>query len=286
VVLILAPSFLKGEITIGDVTRSESAFLSVLASFTWIANNFQNLSLFAVVIKRLGKLQDLFDQQNSVAASHQSNTISLDSLEQKNRFDFVGVTLQTPDGKRTLIEDLSVTVPRESSMLITGDSGIGKSSLVKAIAGLWTTGNGCIVRPKLEDIFFLPQRPYFVIGSLREQMLYPQSNEYTTTKELQQILIKANLENLIERVGGLDVELDWYNVLSLGEQQKLAFVRLLLSKKKYAVLDESTSALDIESEKHLYRLLQNSDLTYISVGHRHTLIPYHKSVLKLVKNTT
>ncbi|MEN9521251.1 MAG: hypothetical protein RLZZ381_3839, partial [Cyanobacteriota bacterium] len=218
------------------------------------------------------------------AVSHQSNTISLDSLEQKNRFDLVGVTLQTPDGKRTLIEDLSVTVPRESSLLITGDSGIGKSSLVKAIAGLWNTGTGCIVRPKLEEIFFLPQRPYFVIGSLREQMLYPQSNEYTTTKELQQILIKANFENLIERVGGLDVELDWYNILSLGEQQKLAFARLLLSKKKYAVLDESTSALDIESEKHLYQLLQDSDLTYISVGHRQTLIPYHQSVLKLVRN--
>jgi vitamin B12/bleomycin/antimicrobial peptide transport system ATP-binding/permease protein len=284
VVLILAPGFFRGEISIGDVTRSGTAFSSVLSSFTWIAENFQNLSLFAVVIKRLGKLQDSFHQQNSVAESYQSNTISLDSLEQKNRFDFVGVTLQTPDGKRTLIEDLSVTVAPESSMLITGDSGIGKSSLVKAIAGLWNTGTGCIVRPKLEEIFFLPQRPYFVIGSLREQMLYPQSNEYTTTQELQQILIRANFENLMERVGGLDTELDWYNILSLGEQQKLAFARLLLSKKKYAVLDESTSALDIESEKYLYQLLQDSDLTYISVGHRQTLIPYHQRVLKLVRN--
>jgi vitamin B12/bleomycin/antimicrobial peptide transport system ATP-binding/permease protein len=206
------------------------------------------------------------------------------NLVEENCFSLSNVTLKTPDNQRTLIKNLSVTVADGEGLLIMGASGKGKSALIKAIAGLWTAGAGRIVRPQLEETLFLPQRPYLTLGSLRDQLLYPYNSHQVTEKELQAILILVNLENLAETVGGLDVELNWADILSLGEQQKLAFARLFLSQPRYAVLDESTSALDVENEKYLYQLLQNANTTYISVGHRSTLIPYHQNLLTLIDN--
>ena len=128
---------------------------------------------------------------------------------------------------------------------------------------------------------FLPQRPYMLLGNLRSQLLYPNSSSEVTDEFLQKILEQVNLGNLSKRLGGFDRELEWADILSLGEQQRLAFARLLLSKPRYAILDESTSALDVENEKHLYQLLKKTGTTFISVGHRPTLIPYHEQVLKL-----
>ncbi len=120
-----------------------------------------------------------------------------------------------------------------------------------------------------------------VIGSLREQLLYPQVDREIGDAELRAVLKKVNLEDLPERVGGFDAELDWGHLLSLGEQQRLAFARLLLTRPGYAVLDEATSALDAANEALLYRELQNGRTTYISVGHRPSLPAYHDQVLEL-----
>jgi putative ATP-binding cassette transporter len=280
-VLILAPRFFASEIPFGDISRSTSAFYSVVSSFTWIANHFERLSLFAVILKRLGTLQELLDRSKIIDANQETDTIE---LVEGNCFDLNNVTLQTPDNSRTLIKNLSITIPHGEGLLIMGASGKGKSALTKAIAGLWTNGAGHIIRPNLKEIMFLPQQPYLGCGSLRELLLYPHDNHQLTTKDLQNILILANLGNLAETVGGLDTELNWANILSLGEQQRLAFARLFLSQPRYAVLDESTSALDVENEKYLYEVLQNFNTTYISVGHRPTLIPYHQNILKIVDN--
>jgi putative ATP-binding cassette transporter len=130
-------------------------------------------------------------------------------------------------------------------------------------------------------MIFLPQRPYIVLGSLREQLLYPHLERETTDTQLREVLEKVNLADLPERVGGFDAELDWSHLLSLGEQQRLAFARLLLSRPRYAILDEATSALDKTNEENLYRQLRASGTTYVSVGHRSSLLGYHDRVLEL-----
>jgi vitamin B12/bleomycin/antimicrobial peptide transport system ATP-binding/permease protein len=159
---------------------------------------------------------------------------------------------------------------------------VGKSSLLRAIAGLWTQGRGRVRRPPLKDIFFLPQRPYMLLGSLREQLLYPRPQNHVPESELRNVLQSVRLEDLPERVGGFDVELDWADVLSLGEQQRLAFARLLVNRPGYAVLDEATSALDAENEANLYECLKSLGIQYISVGHRHSILDFHNRVLQLL----
>jgi vitamin B12/bleomycin/antimicrobial peptide transport system ATP-binding/permease protein len=166
-------------------------------------------------------------------------------------------------------------------MVIVGHSGSGKSSVLRAIAGLWNAGTGNIIHPSLTDMMFLPQRPYMVLGSLRSQLLYPNTDPNISESKLRQVLEEVNLKDLPERVGGFDVELEWANILSLGEQQRLAFARLLLSAKSYAILDEATSALDVTNERRLYQQLKANGTTIISVGHRSSLLQYHEYVLKL-----
>lgn len=164
-----------------------------------------------------------------------------------------------------------------------GASGCGKSSLLRAIAGLWKSGTGAIYRPKLNEILFLPQRPYMILGTLREQLLYPNVDVEFSDQKLQKVLEMVNLGNLAERFGGFDVQKDWSEVLSLGEQQRMAFARLLITRPQYAILDEATSALDINNEKNLYQHLRETKTTVISVGHRPSLSQYHQLILEFLE---
>jgi putative ATP-binding cassette transporter len=130
-------------------------------------------------------------------------------------------------------------------------------------------------------MLFLPQRPYMPLGTLREQLLYPKSSSDVSDEELQRLLAAVNLTDLSKRVGGFETVLNWTDVLSLGEQQRLAFARLLLAKPRYAILDEATSALDQANEANLYRQLRELGTTYISVGHRTSLTQYHTNILEI-----
>ena len=137
------------------------------------------------------------------------------------------------------------------------------------------------ILPPQKQILFLPQRPYMILGSLREQILYPQQQKEVTDEQLLQILEEVNLPLIGNKISTLDTIVEFNKILSMGEQQRLAFARLLLAQPKYAVLDEATSSLDIKNEKLLYTQLQQSNITYISVGHRSTLVDYHDCVLQL-----
>ncbi|MUG91734.1 ATP-binding cassette domain-containing protein [Scytonema sp. UIC 10036] len=275
--LILAPQYFAGQVTFGDVTRCVPAFLTIVSVFSWFARSFEGLTLFAAVIKRLGTFSDYLHQNQQPAPSQ----CVIDTLIEP-RFALSHVTVKTPDQKRVLVKDLSVEVPNSEGILVMGASGSGKSSILRAVAGLWNMGEGYIYRPNTAEILFIPQRPYMVLGSLRNQILYPHTKREVSDTKLQEVLEQVNLTDLVARVEGLDVELNWADVLSLGEQQRLGFARLFLHNPHYAVLDESTSALDVANEKHLYHQLRESNITYISVGHRPTLIPYHQLIVEIL----
>jgi vitamin B12/bleomycin/antimicrobial peptide transport system ATP-binding/permease protein len=277
-IVVMAPMYFAGQIKFGVVTQAEGAFISVLGALSVIVTQFEQLSNFVAGISRLETFSAALDQPASSANAGDASTI--ESVEE-SRLALEHVTLQTPDHLQTLARDVSVLTPAGRGLLITGASGTGKSSILRAIAGLWNAGEGRIARPPLKDMMFLPQRPYMVLGSLREQLLYPRLDRQTTEGDLKNILERVNLTGLPERVGGFDAEMDWGHMLSLGEQQRLAFARLLLAKPDYAFLDEATSALDGPNETHLYGELEASETTYISVGHRPSLFAFHDQVLEL-----
>jgi vitamin B12/bleomycin/antimicrobial peptide transport system ATP-binding/permease protein len=194
------------------------------------------------------------------------------------------LTLMTPDTqRRVLFENLNLRLERGQRMLIAGPSGCGKTSTLRALAGLWCIGRGSISRPTFKSMFFLPQKPYCTLGSLREQLCYPLrvSVANKTNSQLQDALNKVDLSTLPARMGGLDETRSWSNVLSLGEQQRLAFARLLVQKPALAILDEASSALDLASEERVYSELRRNGTAYISVGHRPSLLKYHDVLLRI-----
>ncbi len=209
------------------------------------------------------------------------------SLEISSILALDDLTLQTPNYQRTLIENLSLTLDKAGSLLVMGPSGCGKSSLMRAIAGLWRSGTGTILRPNIQDLLFLPQKPYMVLGNLRQQMLYPYPDTKATDRQLTEVLKQVNLPDLAERYDeGFDTVEEWGDVLSLGEQQRLSFARVLIHQPTYTILDEATSALDRTNEEQLYGHLATAKMAYISVGHRESLENYHQSVLRLAEDHT
>ncbi|HYN79578.1 MAG TPA: ATP-binding cassette domain-containing protein [Lamprocystis sp. (in: g-proteobacteria)] len=192
------------------------------------------------------------------------------------------LTVRTPDGAKTLVTDLSFELHRAQSLLIMGASGTGKSSVLRTIAGLWPISSGGLERPRLRDIMFLPQRPYMIDGTLRDQLLYPYPDRGVSDEQIIEVAGKVNLADVLDRVDNdLGRVIDWVNVLSIGEQQRIAFARLFLRNPKYAFLDEATSALDEDNQEQFYQLLKESGIGFISVGHRTTLMKYHDRILQL-----
>lgn len=336
---VVAPMYFSGKIEFGVINQSVSAFNHILSDFSLIVYQFQAISAFSAVIDRLGEFDDVLDDSefpdNSIPDGQKEINILYSELKMSltlgsngcmpqechKLLEIQNMTLETPRSRNVLITDLSLEINENDHLLVMGPSGSGKTSLLRALAGLWSTGKGSIIYyvkgagnlPKQENgsvpdeefkvpekvrgrsVFFLPQRPYMVLGTLRRQLLYPTWSEDSdpisddgsgkpekpTDDELSQVLQLVRLGGILSRFNGLDSIYEWSSVLSLGEQQRLAFARLLLSKPKLVLLDESTSALDEPNEDHLYRQIEAAGMTYISVGHRKTLYKYHNKVLRI-----
>ena len=274
--LILAAPILAGQMDYGGFAQANVAYSLVEGSLFFIVYNIEGLARFSASINRL--------------EGFQSNILNLDPEEwsdfvptivPSDRLALQGITVRTPRTDNVLVRDLSFSLEASEGLLVVGPSGCGKTSLLRVVSGLWGSPTGTVYSPGQGDLLFIPQKPYMALGSLREQLCYPLDQARFSDEQLRAVLDQVMLGKLMQRYPDLDIKQDWQRLLSLGEQQRLAFARLLLNSPKVVVLDEATSALDVETESRLYALLRDRELSFISVGHRPTLKDFHDTVLEL-----
>lgn len=285
--IILANDVLSGDLEVGRAVQAAGAFVAVLGAVSLIVDNFDALSRFVAGIARLHTLSKVVmphvDDGPLVPPAAALPAVAPTEIRREPgpHLAAEGVTLYTPQFGRMLVEDLQFSLRPGDGLLIAGASGCGKSSLLRAIAGLWRTGSGTVRSLPAEDVFFLPQKPYMQVGSLRSQILYPSHHIEIDDMALLKLLREVHLGDLAERVGGLHAVHDWEKLLSMGEQQRLAFARVLIHKPRIAILDEATSALDNANEASLYARLRATGATVVSIAHRAAVLKHHTHVLKL-----
>ena len=270
--VLAAPQYFAGTMALGGLMQTVSAFGRVQDALSYFVESYDTIAQLAAVVRRLSTftehMQEVAGIENGVhrgeAAAAQ---LSLADLE-----------VQLPDG-RALLQDCTLQLPQGSHALVTGSSGCGKSTLLRTLAGIWPYGKGELKLPAGSRVLFLPQRPYLPLGSLRRALYYPLSAS-GGEEQLKNVLRQVGLEKFIERLDMVD---DWSRILSLGEQQRLAFARVLLVRPDWIFLDEATSALDEPREQEMYALLKSSlpESSIVSVGHRSTLFAQHETELHL-----
>ncbi|MEB3353139.1 MAG: ABC transporter ATP-binding protein/permease [Cyanobacteriota bacterium] len=278
--LVIAPIYFAKEVDFGVFGQASIAFSQVLFSVSYIVNNIDRLAAFSAAISRLEGFQGKVEAIGGEMAALSTRGSALIPAE-ADRILVSHVDLVPPRTERLLVRDLSLSVDRSQRLLVVGPSGCGKTSFLRMVSGLWPPAAGTVQRPPEGDLLFIPQKPYMLLGSLREQLAYPLDPERFSDAQLRHVLEQVRLPELVQRYPDLDIKQDWPRLLSLGEQQRLAFGRLLLNGPRFVVLDEATSGLDVSTERHLYALLAERDMAFVSVGHRPTLTAFHDTVLEL-----
>jgi putative ATP-binding cassette transporter len=278
--IIVSPLYLRGQIEFGVVTQSADAFVRVVEALSILIVHFGTISSVAALATRLGSFIEILEDAHQVETG--KNVI--ETIEEP-LIAVRGVTIIVPNRDQTLVRNLSFE-QQEGGLMISGTSGTGKSSVFRVLAGLWKRGSGQVVRPPLSDCVFLPQKPYLVIGSLRNQLFYTLHRRVASDEEIMEILKKVGLSSIVKRVGSLGEFADWGSLLSVGEQQQLAFARLLLTRPKYVFLDESTTAVEPRVEARLYQQLQKQTRAYVSITNREALYAFHDSVIEIKDDGT
>jgi putative ATP-binding cassette transporter len=258
--LIVAPMFIRGEVEFGVITQSAIAFVQLLGAFSLIVTQFQSISSLAAVIARLGTLWEAIEKAQSTSAARIQMREDADGT-----LVYKGLTLRSPRDGRTLVKDLSLTVPRGKCLFISGPNERAKVALFRATAGIWDAGEGCIVRPGLDRMLLLPERPYLPPGTLREALLRA-PGERVSDESILSAVHTLDLDRVVERAGGLDAERDWDGVLSLGEQQLLAFAHLLIAHPQLAFFDRPATALTATQVRMILNLLSEQGISYLTIG--------------------
>lgn len=279
------------------VTQCFTAFGELLAlpkRFSEISGGVNRVSEALEVIHKAEILENEIKLKLNTDGSPEANLLRNKEDSLISAIEFKGVDVITPGGV-TLARQLSVKITPETSFLISGPNGSGKTSLVRLLAGLWPLPDGQLYRPSSDTIYYVPQKPYTTPGSLREQIIYPLSTararqRYGDAEDppaaldeaLNELMSKVKLDYLVDREGGLDAVKEWGDVLSLGEQQRVGMARLFFHKPKFGILDEATNATSVDVEEALYEYATKSGITLVTITQRTALVKFHKMELRLV----
>lgn len=268
--LIQVGRYFEKQIKLGDLMQTLQVFGKLHSNLSFFRNTYDSFAEYKATLDRLTGFHYSVE-----TAQKQSKT---DITDHPTDVIFQHLSVKSPMGK-ILIKDLNLTLTQGNSLLIQGQSGVGKTTLLRTIAGLWSYAEGKIFCPQ-HNTLFLSQRPYLPQGNLLTALYYPDTTENVDLAKITRVLEQVQLAHLQDR---LEQEQDWSRILSLGEQQRLAFARLLLHKPKVAFLDEASASLDEGMEYAMYRLIREElpNTTIISVGHRSTLVPLHQQQLEL-----
>jgi vitamin B12/bleomycin/antimicrobial peptide transport system ATP-binding/permease protein len=273
--IIMAPAYFAGKLTLGQLTQTAGAFGRVESAMQWFIVRYQTIASYKAIVDRLTTFGDAIQKAETL---QQSSGITLPSAPGSD-VSVPALSLAIPTGE-TIVTIKALTFKSGQSTLVTGPSGSGKSTLFRAIAGIWPFGKGEIRVPDGKSVMLLPQRPYIPMGTLREAVQYPGLSGDHPDSAINAALLAARLPKLVDR---LDEEQMWAQVLSLGEQQRLAIARALLSKPDWLFLDEATAALDETTEAAIYGVMKDKlpATTIVSIGHRSTLIAMHDRQVEL-----
>jgi vitamin B12/bleomycin/antimicrobial peptide transport system ATP-binding/permease protein len=276
-ILLCAPKYVAGTMTLGEVMQAASAFLIVQVAFNWLVENYPRLADWTASASRLASLLVSLDRLERAEREETTGRIVRNQAEAGAlRLRDLSVTL---DDGSAVVNEADIEIARGEKVLVVGESGTGKSTLVRAIAGLWPWGRGEILI-KFEGLFFMPQAPYVPLGTLRRAVTYPLSPEEVDDAVVRTTVEEVGLGHFLDR---LDEDAAWEHVLSGGEKQRLAFARALIQRPEIIVMDEATAALDPLGQEQLMRLLLERlpEATIISVGHRAELEAFHTRKLVL-----
>jgi vitamin B12/bleomycin/antimicrobial peptide transport system ATP-binding/permease protein len=272
--LIAAPKFFSERLTLGSIQQIADAFIQLQGSLAWIVNSYNDIANWQAVVHRLATFRDRVDEIH--AALHEPQPIAITRAGQG--LSVADLELDLPDG-RMLRQDINIEVAPGEAILVQGPTGTGKSTLLRAVAGIWPFGRG---RVRLDErrAFFLPQKAYTPLGNLRQALTYPDDGADVPRERLVAALEAVGLGHLADELEKIDL---WSQRLSGGEQQRLAIARVLLAEPATIFLDEATASLDEPGQAMLYQLLRDlrSHPTIISVGHRNTLLQFHDRVFDL-----
>ena len=273
-ILLCAPKYVAATMTLGEVMQAVSAFMIVQAAFSWLVENYPRLADWTASASRVASL--LVSLDHLERAEGEGRIVRQQAEGGALRLRDVSVTL---DDGSAVVNEADIEIARGEKVLVVGESGTGKSTLVRAIAGLWPWGSGEI-QLKFEGLFFMPQKPYLPLGTLRRAVAYPLAPDDVDDAVIRRTVEEVGLGHFLDR---LDEETTWEHVLSGGEKQRLAFARVFIQRPETIVMDEATAALDPLGQEQLMRLLLERlpDATVISVGHRPELEAFHTRKLVL-----
>jgi putative ATP-binding cassette transporter len=273
--LVVAPLFIRGKVEFGVITQSAIAFSQLLGAFSLIVTQFDAISSFAAVIARVSALSAAVEK----GPSPQQTKVT--TVEDNRRIAYEGLTLFSSEGGREVLKKLTAEIPHGTRVLIAGPNEAARTALFRATAGIWTAGVGTIVRPPLDAIFFLPQRPYLPPGTLRDILLRPEPEQVITDNKIRAALRDLGLESVEWRAGGLDREQDWPAILSLGEQQLMALARVVLSRPAFAMLDRINADLKPAQISNALQRLEANSITYVSLAESEQSAEQFDAVLEI-----